>query len=441
MSSANAQENILYSGADLHRAAEKSRVMHGARERTAGVRNAAEILSDVVRQRLRRRGKPRLELVIATGSDPQSGDTLTAAYAGPGDNRDWCLSTVFSDYTETKRVTAEDPDRLYEWLATTRSTVDVLFAEGLPPGSDEQTRSSFLRLPAWIKQRVRVLEDWPLQIDALRRETRQEVGRYLRKYAFGCSLTRRDEDFAFFYDSLYRPYVAQRFAAAAQVVERDSFLRECRRGALLRVSGQGRILGAALLRPVGRTMAVVWSALDPDRTSAELRGVTDTLDYFSLLYAHLRRCRWLDLGPSRPDLHDGILRYKGKWGAEITGGRVPQATISLACAGRSNAQRNFLRRHAFLTRCRGGFQASLFVDGDTDAAEFGARLSRMRHPGVRGHRVVALSSPTAALREIVTRPDGDANLVDASQCEDVMSVASRATSVPTDLTTRTNRGL
>jgi hypothetical protein len=254
----------------------------------------------------------------------------------------------------------------------------------------------------------------------------------LRKYEFGCSLVRRNEDFAFFYDSLYRPYVAQRFGAAAHVVERNAFLRECRRGALLRVSGQGGILGAALLRPVGRTMAVVWSAPDPQRKPAELRGVTDTLDYFSLLYAHLRRCRWLDLGPSRPDLHDGILRYKGKWGAEIAGGRVPQPTISLACAGQSNAQRNFLRRHAFLTRCSGGFRASLFVDGDTDPAEFRAKLSRMRHPGVHGYRVVALSSPTAALREVVTNADGRASLVDASECADVMTVASRATSIPTD---------
>jgi hypothetical protein len=424
MSTPNAQENVLYSGADLHRAAEMSRAMHGVRERTAGLRNAAGILSDVVLQRMRRRARPRLELVFATGSDPVGGDTLTAAYAGPGDNRGWCLSTVFSDYTETKRVTAEDPGHLSELLAAARSAVDVLFAEGLPPGSYEQTRSSFLRLPAWIKQRVRVLEDWPLQIDALRRETRQEVGRYLRKYEFGCSLTRRDEDFAFFHDSLYRPFVAQRFGAAAHVVERDSFLRECRRGTLLRVSGQGRILGAALLRPVGRTMAVVWSALDADRTSAELRGVTDTLDYFSLLYAHLRRCRWLDLGPSRPDLHDGILRYKGKWGAEIAAGRVPQTTISLACAGRTNAQRNFLRRHAFLARCSTGFQATMFVDGDMDPAELGAKLSTMRHPGVRGYRVVALSSPSEALREVVMNADSGAVLVDTGECADVMTVAS-----------------
>jgi hypothetical protein len=278
-------------------------------------------------------------------------------------------------------------------------------------------------MPAWIKQRVRVLESWPAQIDALRRETRQEAGRYLRKYGFGCSLTREAEDFEHFHDSLYRPYVARRFGLAAHFVERSLFLRECRRGVLLRVTRDGQIFGAALLRPVGGTMSVVWSALDPERAAAELRGVTDILDYFSLLYAHLRRCRWLDLGPSRPDLCDGILRYKGKWGAEIHGGLVPQSTMFLACAGKGGAQHGFLRRHAFLMHTSAGFRAVIFVDGDTDAQAFGVKLSTLMTRGVADYRVVALSPPGDGLRELIANFEAEVTLADASEHADVMSAA------------------
>jgi hypothetical protein len=413
------RQDSLYTGADLHQAAEKSRLNHSLHDRIRGIRNAAAILSDVTANRLRRRDKPRFELVIATGTDVDSGDTLTAAYAGSGDNCGWCLSSVFADYEEAERLPAEQPADLQRLLAAVRGKVDVLFVEGVPAGFCSLSGLSFVRMPAWIKQRVRVLESWPAQIDSLRRETRQEAGRFLRKYGFGCSLTRETEDFEHFYDSLYQPYIARRFGLAAHFVERSRFLSECRRGVLLRVTRDGQIPGAALLRPVGRTMAVVWSALDPGRKSSELRGVTDSLDYFSLLYAHLRGFRWLDLGPSRPDLYDGILRYKGKWGAEIFGGLAPQSTISLACAGRSRAQQNFLKRHAFLVRRSSDFQAVFFVDGDTDAAVFAAKLSASMNPGVRSYRVVALSAPGDALREAIADLDADVTLIDASQCPDV----------------------
>jgi hypothetical protein len=412
---------MLYVGADLHHAAERSRLSHSFRDRVSGMRNAAAILSDVALKRMRRRDSPRLELVVARGREPDSGETVTAAYAGPGDNCGWCLSSVFSNYTEMERVPLREAGHLQQ-LAGVRSRIDVLFAEGLP-GVYETSGLFFLHMPAWIKQRVRVLENWPEQIDALRRETRQEVGRFLRKYEFGCSLTRKDEDFMGFYDRLYRPYIAQRFGPAAHVVERSLFLEECRRGVLLRVTRGGAVPGAALLRPVGRTMAVVWSALDPGREAADLRGVTDTLDYFSLLYAHLRRCRWLDLGPSRPDLYDGILRYKAKWGAEIFGGLVPQSTILLACAGKGEAQRNFLKRHAFLTRQSTGLRALVFVDGDVNAAAFGAKLSALMHPGVDDYRVVALSPPGDGLRTVIANLEADVTLADTGQHADLMRAA------------------
>jgi len=416
-------QDTLYAGADLRQAAEKSQVSRTFGNRISGIRNAAAILSDVSVSRMRRRDKPRFELVLATGKDSDSGNKLTAAYAGPGDNSAWCLSSVLADCEQTDRVPAQDPDDLRSLLTGVQSKVDVLFAEGVPADFYKRSGLSFLSMPAWIKQRIRVLDNWPAQIDSLRRDTRQEAGRYLRKYEFGCSLTRKDDDFACFYDHLYRPYTAQRFGQAAHFVERSLFLKECRRGALLRVTRDGMVFGAALLRPVGRTMAVVWSALDPEREPVELRGVTDTLDYFSLLYAHLRRCRWLDLGPSRPDVYNGIVRYKAKWGAEIYGGRVPQSTISLACAGKGHAQQNFLKRHAFLMRHSDGFRAVIFVDGTADAAAFGAKLSGLMNPGVSNYRVITLSPPGDGLREIVANLEADVTLVDAGQYPDVMSAA------------------
>jgi hypothetical protein len=192
---------------------------------------------------------------------------------------------------------------------------------------------------------------------------------------------------------------------------------------LLQVSRADGVLGAALLRPVGRTMAVVWSALDSARGPDGLRGVTDALDYFSLLYAHLRGCRWLDLGPSRPDLYDGTLRYKAKWGSEIYPGLMPQPKIYLRC-NRSGS--GFLQRHAFLLRVTGGFRAVLVVNGDGDADTLGPKLRSIMNRGVQDYRVVSLAQPGDRLERALRALGPDVTLADASACRGLMSAMTGA---------------
>lgn len=407
----------LHAGPDLQRAAELSQLQRTAGDRFRGSWNAAAILGDLARKRLESRAAANCELIVATGPDPLTGDELRAAYVGAGENRAWCLSSVFDRHEVIASRTAGSPGDIPQLVAELQDGVDVLFIEGISGRSFVRSGPPFAGMPAWIKQRVRLLGDWPRQVAGLPRDTRQETARILRKYRYRCSLTRKPGDHADFYDRLYLPYVTGRFGPAAHVVERRRFLSECRRGVLLRLAREDKLLGAALLRPVGRTMAVVWSALHPEKESTDLRGVTDALDYFSLLYAHLQRCRWLDLGPSRPDLCDGTLRYKAKWGSEIYSGLVPQSEVIWRCNAKRAGALCFLRRHVFLIRTAGGLRAVAVVDGDAPATKLAAKLN----PGVRDYRVVTLSPPGEHLTRVARNFGGNMSVVEAKDYRDVMS--------------------
>ena len=412
-------QDTLYCGPDLHRAADESHVRRAFCDRARGVRNAVALLSDVGTGRLNRRNEPRFELVVATGKGVDSDETVTAAYAGHGANREWCLSTVVGEYTEAERLVASRPEDLQRRLMELRNTVDVLFVDGMPREFRTAFGLPFAGMPAWVKQRVRVRSDWAAQIDGLRRVTRQETGRILRKYQYRCALTRNPDHYTHFYEDLYKPYVTQRFGAAAHVVEPQAFRRECGRGTLIRVTRDDVVLGASLLRPVGRTMAVVWSAMNPAKDAGDLRGVNDALDYFSLLYAHLHGSRWLDLGPSRPDLLDGILRYKSKWGAEVHGGVVPQSTIYWTCMSKRIPE--FLLRHAFVIRVHGSFRAVFVIDGNCNPDAEAARLAAALTPGIKDYRVVALSPRDDRLEVALRGVDANLTLVHASGPAEVMA--------------------
>jgi hypothetical protein len=171
-------------------------------------------------------------------------------------------------------------------------------------------------------------------------------------------------------------------------------------------------------------MAVVWSALDMGRDAASLPGVTDTLDYFSLLYAHMTGCDWLDLGPSRPDLCDGILRYKAKWGARITPGLVPQTAIAWTCKGGHDNDLGFLRRHVFLRRTRSGLQAVIVPGSDTRALL--ASVTAGVQSGLRDFRIVAAPGTEALLADSLAGVDAKLSFPRSAEDPDFMSALCAA---------------
>ncbi len=420
--SARPADDVLYAGPDLHRAAAESRVRLTRADRLAGLRNACAVGAGMATGRLRGGGDRSFELVVAAGNEAAG---PLAVYAGTGANRDWCLSSVFPGYRIRAHTETRTPSELAHALADAGKEADIVFTEGISrpaletagaahSGTPDPAGSPLtFAMPAWVKQRLSVVGDWPRQLAGLRRDTRQEVSRVLRKYGYTCHLSRDPADRADFYDRLYRPYVSRRFGEAALVVDRERFLADCRRGVLLRLARQDEVVGTALLRPLGRTLAVVWSALDPAGPSSRLRGASDVLDYFSLLYAHLRGARWLDLGPSRPDLFDGVLRYKAKWGAEVRPGLAPQAELRCSCRG--SAAAGFLERHAFLVKAGGGLRGLFFCGADTDPGAFRAQVSAALTKGVRDYRVTAFAPPDRQLEGLVAGLDARIELVDGSR--------------------------
>lgn len=397
----------LYSGDDLHRAGTRSTAVTRLSIRARAFGNIAALASEAALLRLQRGNRTPPEILLARGKCVTRGADISVAYAGSGVNREWCLARVLRDYAVAERTVGSDQDQLLQNLVRSSLESDVLFADGLSPQLLQKSGLAFFTMPAWIKQRVRLLRDWPAQVDGLRRMTRQETSRILRKYRYRCELSCKARDYEHFYEHLYLPYIAQRFGSSAHTVERPVFLRECHRGILLRLFREERLRGAALLRPVGRTMAVVWSALDTGAGNAAPRGATDALDYFSLLFAHKAGCKWLDLGPSRPDLRDGILRYKAKWGAEIVPGLAPQPTIAVACKSGPRKPYEFLLRHAFLTRTEAGLQSVILVDGHSDLKSVRAQVAAGSSSGIRRFRIVALDGmppDVAGLRDIEANP-------------------------------------
>jgi len=418
------RQSALYCGPDLINAAERSSIRRSVLDRRTGLLNGLGVVADAIRYR--RKEKSDRPFEVATASGPIRGTTTTAsvAYAGNGVNRDWCLGTALSERTSANTLQFSSANEVLDTLQQIKERVDIVFVEGLGEEIEVATESNFVRMPAWIKQRVRLANDWQSQIRSLKRGTRQEISRLLRKYGYECRLSSNERDMRRFYDEQYQPYISASYGDAAIIVDQDRFIGECRRGVLIQLVSKEAIVATALLRPIGRSMAIVWTGMDRGPGENRAPGATDVLDYFSLLYSHLMGCRWLDFGPSRPDLYDGTLRYKSKWGAEIYRGLFAQPSIAWTCNNDSQASRDFLTRHVFVSNDNRTLSGLAFLETDS-AKEQRSTIERLISPGIDDYRVVALSPMLASAKADIESIHKKITVSEANSVSDAMQIASR----------------
>lgn len=414
----------MFSGADLKIAADKSDIRYSFLDPLKGVTNAFGIATDLIRYRNKRPADDKLLIAHAVGSSRRIADEFSAVYAGNGANRDWCFSTVFEQFEITQSRAYESTEGLAVALGAQSLNSALVFAEGLSITALQANIGQVVTIPAWVRQRLCIRNSWQTQIAELKRGTRQELTRFLRKHQYTCEATHQQEDFEYFFDKLYRPYVLKRHGESGIMVSRERFMRECRRGVVLQLFHNGEIVAAAVLRRIVNTMAILWSGSAQESDAQQIHGVTDALDYFSLLYASAKKCRWLDFGRSRPSLNDGVLRYKRKWGAEFTAGAVRQSAIQLILPSNNATGFEHLQQQVFVLRNGQRFYAVLFINADSPIDDIREKIKGILTPGLAEYRVITVGLLSEPLRTAIETLEQPIRIIETSSIDEALLAAN-----------------
>jgi hypothetical protein len=317
---------------------------------------------------------PVFRLHIWHGLERNSGQNIRVAYIGDGEN-----SNYWQDLVYGKCMDATEGHALYWWqlertLREAQNNNDIAIVDVQCPFTVLFKGDEALQVPRWVKQRVAIVPSWENVMQGMRRKTRKEAQRIIRKYGFQARITSGDEAATFFYDEIYCPFVLKRYGATAFLVKRQQFLRECRCGQILELIADGKVIAASVIRQNGRQLAIVWTGIMLDSDGTEHPGASDVLDFFSMRYAHQQGCEFLDFGPSRPRLNDGLLNYKKKWGASLYIGRVPQGLFLVIPQNFSDPVLAMLASGEFITLEKGRLVGNIFIPKDLELDDIETRI-------------------------------------------------------------------
>ena len=172
--------------------------------------------------------------------------------------------------------------------------------------------AEYLAVPEWVGATLHMTAD----PDKLARANGNllEDTRRVRRGRFEPELSYEEADFDNFYRTMYVPFTRQRHGSSAVLRNFDSLRQAFRRGGLLWLNRGGRRVAGDVFE-LRRDTLVFLAIGTVNGDPALLKD--GALYYHLIMHAERCGCARVDLGTSRSSLHDGVLRYKRKWGVSL----------------------------------------------------------------------------------------------------------------------------
>jgi hypothetical protein len=184
-----------------------------------------------------------------------------------------------------------------------------------------QEYSGFI-IPGWTNTRINI--ERPLSEICHRNVSDfSNVVRRIRKYNLTYEILTKPEDFEFFNERIYIPYISKRYGDEASMDDLDKFWKSPP-SVIMAVKEQGSIVGASLIRKSEDSLVLKRLGLLDGNDEYRLHGVIGALYYFGIVEGQNIGCRFFDLGGTRPFLTDGLTKYKMGLGAEFVTDLSPQ---------------------------------------------------------------------------------------------------------------------
>ena len=356
-----------------------------------------------------------------TGKERWSGRRLTACYIGSGENLRYLSSLLFQgEVARGSRAT-------YPWWSGRRrmreaaGTADLVVSDLDCPLHYFSGRAPMLSIPRWLKQTIPVsARTWDDLLRSLRRKTRKEALRVFRNSDLELDLVDGRSAAADFYRRLYRPSVRERFGEEGVIVDEHTFVTECAKGKIARVTHRQRWLAGVLLQFRKPRLLVRWYGSDASLALTERKGLSDALDLYTLKLAIDHGIDIVDMGHSRPRLNDGVLRYKCKWGARIGQGRMPKGRFLITARTMSDVVTSALAHNPFVLQERRQLISRLLLPGEwSSMAAIEKEIARRIVPGLgRVKAFLTGAVPVASGDGLITVDDVPVELVSLAGATD-----------------------
>lgn len=220
-------------------------------------------------------------------------------------------------------------------------------------------------MPKWVNQKNYLFtsfSDFKKTCTKSKNRTAYTDIKKIAKYSYDYIFTKDRKMLQFFYENMYLPYAKNRYKDAALIKSFGSIKESFEKGGLLFVRDKDRYLSGVVIKLVDHVMEGVSFGILNGDSGLIKSGALIALYHSYFKFAEKNGIKAIDFGLSRSFLHDGVLRYKAKWNAEIEFDKKKSSVFAIKFRNISPSLKRFLISNPFMAIEKNKLVGNIFVD-------------------------------------------------------------------------------
>jgi len=319
----------------------------------------------------------RFKVWLITGLDKLSGKHYTVVFSGHPTSKNYFSELIFGN-----RYRVTFLGNLWVWqlmillFQNRRRYLFMLF----------ETRESFAKfmpgknlffIPDWVGAEVDLSRDMASKSKSSSSIKRNVEKINKNKYEY--SISKNSKDLKYFYNNMYTPYIKVRHQNKAFLKKYTEIKKIFHDGELLFIKKDHSIIAGVIInydQPNGTPRLTQLGVLDGNFKYVK-DGVISALYYYAMEYLRDMGFRSLNVGWSRPFLHDGILNYKKKWRCRF--GLETMRMFVLLPLVMNQFAKSFLYNNPFMSIHQRLLMGNVFIDGSVQGEKINLEKLKNRY--------------------------------------------------------------
>lgn len=194
---------------------------------------------------------------------------------------------------------------------------------------------------------------------------KQNIRRFM-KNGYSYTISKDPNDFQFFYNQMYLPYISTRHMNALVKISYDTLKKNFDNGELLLIKEGQKIVAGGIInysmmkgKPRGTQLGVYKGDY-----SYVKKGALAAYYYYSMEYLKEKKYECFSFGGTRPFFNDGVMQHKLSWGAKIV--NESSNAFLLCLRSRKKTLKTFLVDNPFLCLDHNHLSLAVFDNQSSD---------------------------------------------------------------------------
>ena len=296
---------------------------------------------------------PRCSAMLLKGKTRKEELPVTVLYVGRKHNDTYILNVIFSSF----ETAVEKKTTLWSFRRAVRQLQPeadlTLYDIGWPYHGWINRHGEFLEMPDWVNMSIYLGDTWEETRQQFHHTLRRQDLRHIRIQDYRPDYTSDPRDIADFYERMFMPFMKSKHGAAMVKANKGQMIRRGKKGALLRILQEDRVVAGGIVFPEDDVLYFLWIGMAPDCLENPPKAIISAVYYFGIQYAQELGCDVVDFTGTRAFFGDGAYRFKRKWGAGISDTFSPSSILLKPACGNETAAR-FCQQFPMLVRRQSG---------------------------------------------------------------------------------------